>query len=110
MGFEKGNRLGGRKPGSLNRSTEQMKLSIARATNRVLDDMPVILERLIKEDPKAAVDLAIKLMEFHIPKMSRVEMRAEIEQKIHQISVNINNANSDKYRNNNNISEPSEQH
>jgi len=89
MGFEVGNRLGGRKPGSLNRSTEQMKLSIARATNRVLDDMPIILDRLIKEDPKAAVDLAIKLMEFHIPKMSRVEMRAEIEQKIQQISVNI---------------------
>jgi len=90
MGFEKGNRLGGRKPGSLNRSTEQMKLSIARATNRVLDDMPVILDKLIKEDPKAAVDLAIKLMEFHIPKMSRVEMRAEIEQKIQQVSININ--------------------
>jgi len=105
MGFEKGNKLGGRKPGSLNRSTEQMKLSIARATNRVLDDMPVILDKLIKEDPKAAVDLAIKLMEFHIPKMSRVEMRAEIEQKIHQISVNINNAESNKHRHDNNLSE-----
>jgi hypothetical protein len=95
MGFEVGNRLGGRKPGSLNRSTEQMKLSIARATNRVLDDMPMILDKLIKEDPKAAVDLAIKLMEFHIPKMSRVEMRAEIEQKIQQISINVNKSGSE---------------
>ena len=95
MGFEVGNRLGGRKPGSLNRSTEQMKLSIARATNRVLDDMPIILDKLIKEDPKAAVDLAIKLMEFHIPKMSRVEMRAEIEQKIQQISINVNKSGSE---------------
>lgn len=98
MAFEKGNKLGGRKPGSLNRSTEQMKLSIARATNRVLDDMPVILDRLIKEDPKAAVDLAIKLMEFHIPKMSRVEMRAEIEQKIQQVSININRTGSNELR------------
>ena len=95
MGFEVGNKLGGRKPGSVNRSTEQMKLSIARATNRVLDDMPVILDKLIKEDPKAAVDLAIKLMEFHIPKMSRVEMRAEIEQKIQQISINVNKSGSE---------------
>lgn len=95
MAFEKGNKLGGRKPGSLNRSTEQMKLSIARATNRVLDDMPTILDKLIKEDPKAAVDLAIKLMEFHIPKMSRVEMKAEIEQKIQQISINVNKSNSE---------------
>jgi hypothetical protein len=96
MPFEKGHKLAkGRPAGSINRSTEQMKLSIARATNRVLDDMPMILDKLIKEDPKAAVDLAIKLMEFHIPKMSRVEMRAEIEQKIQQISVNVNRTGSE---------------
>jgi hypothetical protein len=96
MGFQKGHKLAkGRPAGSMNRSTEQMKLSIARATNRVLDDMPVILDKLIKEDPKAAVDLAIKLMEFHIPKMSRVEMKAEIEAKIQQISVNINRTGSE---------------
>ena len=99
MGFQKGHKLAkGRPPGSINRSTEQMKLSIARATNRVLDDMPVILDKLIKEDPKAAVDLAIKLMEFHIPKMSRVEMKAEIEQKIQQISITINKTGSNELR------------
>lgn len=95
MAFEVGHKFGkGRPPGSPNRSTEQMKLSIARATNRVLDNMPTILDKLIKEDPKAAVDLAIKLMEFHIPKMSRIEMKAEIEQKIQQISININKSGS----------------
>jgi hypothetical protein len=66
-----------------------MKLSIARATNRVLDDLPTIMDKLMKEDPKAAVDLSIKLLEFNLPKLSRTEMRAEIEQKIHQIAVNI---------------------
>jgi hypothetical protein len=101
MGFEVGHKFGkGRPPGAPNRSTEQMKLSIARATNRVLDNMPAILDKLIKEDPKAAVDLAIKLMEFHIPKMSRIEMRAEIEQKIQQISVNINSSGSTDRHNN----------
>ena len=34
--FEKGNKLGGRKPGELNRSTEEMKLTIARAVNNTL--------------------------------------------------------------------------
>ena len=96
MPFEKGHKLAkGRPAGSINRSTEQMKLSIARATNRVLDDMPMILDKLIKEDPKAAVDLAIKLMEFHIPKMSRIEMKAEIEAKIQQISINVNRTGSE---------------
>ena len=48
-----------------------------------------MVEEMIKKDPKGAVDLALKMLEFHMPKMSRVEMKAEIEQRIQQISVNI---------------------
>jgi hypothetical protein len=93
--FEKGNTISrGRPKGAINRSSEMMKLSIARATNRVLDDLPKIMEEMMKKDPKSAVDLAIKLLEFHMPKMSRVEMKAEIEQKIQQITVNINKSGS----------------
>lgn len=104
MPFQKGNKLSkGRPVGALNRSTEQMKLNIARATNRVLDDLPTIMEKLIKEDPKAAVDLSIKLLEFNLPKLSRTEMRAEIEQKIHQISVNIIRKDASQHRDNDNI-------
>ena len=44
MPFTPGHKLSkGRPPGALNRSTEQMKLNIARATNRLLDDLPVIM-------------------------------------------------------------------
>jgi len=104
MPFQKGHKLAkGRPIGALNRSTEQMKLNIARATNRVLDDLPTIMEKLIKEDPKAAVDLSIKLLEFNLPKLSRTEMRAEIEQKIHQISVNIIRKDASQHRDNDNI-------
>lgn len=93
--FESGNKLSkGRPKGAINRSTEMMKVSIARATNRVLDDLPKILDDMMKKDPKSAVDLAIKLLEFHLPKMSRIEMRAEVEQRIHQITVNINQSGS----------------
>lgn len=89
--FEPGNKMSkGRPKGAVNRSSEMMKLSIARATNRVLDDLPRLLEELVKKDPKGAIDVALKLLEFHLPKMSRVELQAEIEQKIQQISVNIN--------------------
>ncbi len=90
MPFEKGNKLStGRPKGAINRSTEMMKLNIARATNKVLDDLPKIMADMVKKDPKGAVDIALKLLEFHLPKQSRVEMKAEVEQRIHQISVNI---------------------
>ena len=63
MPFQPGNKLSkGRPAGALNRSTEMMKLSLARATNRVMDELPAIMDKLIKEDPKAAVDLSIKLL------------------------------------------------
>jgi hypothetical protein len=95
--FEPGHKLAkGRPKGAVNRSTEMMKLSIARATNRVLDDLPKIMEEMMKKDPKGAVDLALKMLEFHMPKLSRVEMKAEVEQKIQQISVNITQKNIDE--------------
>ena len=95
--FQKGNKLSkGRPPGAINRSTEMMKLSIARATNRVLDQLPKIMEEMVKKDPKGAVDLALKMLEFHMPKMSRIEMKAEVEQRIQQISVNITQKNIDE--------------
>ena len=90
MAFQKGNKLStGRPKGAINRSTEMMKVSIARATNKVLDNLPAIMEDMMKKDPKGAVDIALKMLEFHLPKQSRVEMKAEIQQRIHQISVNV---------------------
>ena len=88
--FEKGNKLSkGRPPGALNRSTEQMKLTLARVTNNILDTLATDLIEIKKKDPKAAIDIALKLLEYNLPKQSRVEMKAEIEQRIQQISVNI---------------------
>jgi hypothetical protein len=91
MPFVKGNKLSkGRPKGAINRSTEMMKLSVARGTNKVLDNLPQLLEELMKKDPKGAVDIALKLLEFHLPKQSRVELKGEIEQKIQSINININ--------------------
>ena len=95
MPFTKGNKLSkGRPPGKLNRSTEMMKLSVARGTNKVLDNLPQLLEELMQKDPKGAVDIALKLLEFHLPKQSRVELKGEIEQKIQSINININKSGS----------------
>ena len=97
--FEPGNKMSkGRPAGAINRSTEMMKLSVARATNKVLDELPKIMEEMIKKDPKGAVDLAIKLLEFNMPKLSRTEMRAEIDHRIQQVSININRTGSNELR------------
>ena len=97
MAFSKGdNRINkaGRPVGALNRSTEQMKLTLARAANKTLDTIGEDLEKIRKENPEKAIELSLKLMEYVMPKLSRTEMKAEIEQRVQQISVNITRSGS----------------
>jgi hypothetical protein len=91
MPFEKGNQLGkGRPAGQLNRSTEQAKLTIARLANRGLDNISEDLEKIRKQDPLEAAKLYLKLLEYIVPKKTQMELSGQIDQRIHQISININ--------------------
>jgi len=93
--FEKGHTLSkGRPVGAMNRSTEQMKLTLARAANKTLDTISEDLEKIRKDNPEKAIDLALKLMEYVMPKLSRTELKAEIETRVQQISVNITRSGS----------------
>ena len=88
--FEPGNKVAkGRPPGALNRSTEQMKLTLARAANNTLNNIAEDLEKIRKKDPERAIELSLKMMEYVIPKLSRTELKGEIEQRIQAINVNI---------------------
>ena len=92
MAFEKNDKRinrAGRPVGALNRSTEQMKINLARATNNTLNHLSEDLEKIRKKDPEKAIELALKLMEYTLTKLSRTEVKAEIEQRIQQISVHI---------------------
>jgi hypothetical protein len=99
MGFQKGDKRinrAGRPVGALNRSTEMIKLSVARAVDNTLSTLTKDLEEIKKKDPQAAIELAFKLLEYTIPKLSRTEMKAEVEQRIQQITVNINQTGSNE--------------
>jgi hypothetical protein len=93
--FKKGNKLGGRKPGSLNRSTEQAKLAISRLANEGIDVLREDLEKIREKDPLEAAKLYLRLLEYIVPKKASIEMRAEIDTRIQQISININKSGSD---------------
>jgi len=88
--FEPGNKVAkGRPPGALNRSTEQMKLTLARAANNTLNNIAEDLEKIRKKDPERAIELSLKMMEYVLPKLARTEVRAEIETRVQAINVNI---------------------
>ena len=93
--FEKGNQMStGRPKGAINRSTEQAKLTIARLANEGLDNISADLEKIRKENPIEAAKLYLRLLEYIVPKKSSIEMKAEIDQRIQQISININRTGS----------------
>jgi hypothetical protein len=92
--FEVGNKLGGRKPGALNRSTEQAKLAIARLANQGLNNITEDFEKIRKENPIEAAKLYLKLLEYIVPKKSAVEITGEIDHRIQQVSININRTGS----------------
>jgi hypothetical protein len=89
MGFEKGNRLGGRKPGALNRSSEEAKLAVARIANQGLDAFREDIEKIRKENPIEAAKLYLRLLEYIVPKKSAIELKGEIKQQIQQVTVNV---------------------
>ena len=91
--FEKGNKMSkGRPVGALNRSTEETKLTITRAVNNTLNTISKDLEDIKKRNPERAMELALKLLEYTMPKLKSVDINGslQVDQRIQQITVNIN--------------------
>jgi hypothetical protein len=80
---EKENGFGkGRPKGSINKSTKVVREAIAELLNRNSAYMDRWLQRIaegdevlgIKPDPYKALDIMLKMSEYHIPKLARTEV------------------------------------
>ena len=94
MPFVKGDKrinANGRPKGAVNRTTEQMRLTINRAVNNTLSTIQSDLEELKKTDPVKAIELSMKLMEYAMPKMRSIDIQGtmEVNAKIQSINLNI---------------------
>ena len=94
MPFVKGDtriNANGRPKGALNRTSEQMRLTINRAVNNTLNTIQTDLEELKKTDPVKALELSMKLMEYAMPKMRSIDIKGtmEVNARIQSINVNI---------------------
>jgi len=71
----KGKKYGGRKKGTPNKSTADVRAAIAQIAQNNVGKVQQWLEAI--EDPAKRVGLFLDLCEYHIPKLSRAELAGE---------------------------------
>ena len=64
----------GRKPGSKNKATKEIREAYQKLTEDNLENMNRWLLQVSHEDPAKAMDLMLRLSEYIIPKLARQEV------------------------------------
>jgi hypothetical protein len=75
----KGGRIegAGRKKGIPNKSTTMAREAIAKFVNKNTGRLEGWLDRVAEDDPKGAIECVSKIMEYHMPKINRIEHTGE---------------------------------
>lgn len=64
----------GKKPGTPNKVTKEIRTAYQNLVEMNLDNMTVWLSQVAAEDPNKAMDLMLRLSEYIIPKLARQEL------------------------------------
>ena len=72
MPFEKDNNLGGRKKGSVNRTTKEIREAYQQFVEGNVDEFQNWLAQI--EDPARRFEIILKISDFFLPKMTRTEV------------------------------------
>lgn len=70
-----GQKYGGRKKGTPNKTTKEIRDGFQLLVENKLDKMEAWLDRVAEKDPARALELISKLTDFVIPKLSRNEIK-----------------------------------
>lgn len=70
----KGRKTGGRQKGVPNRATADVRRMIAQVAERNAAKFEKWLARAAEDDPGKAADLYLKAIEYHIPKLARLDV------------------------------------
>lgn len=75
----KGQKTGGRKKGSPNKATADVRATIKLIAERNVKRLEEWLTKVATEDPSKAADLYLRMIEYHIPKQARTEHASDPE-------------------------------
>lgn len=74
-------KTGGRKPGVPNKVTREFRETVTRLLEDNAENVAEWLTRVAADDPDKALQRLAQLAEYAAPKLSRSEVRAEVENK-----------------------------
>ncbi len=67
----------GRPKGSMNKSSQVLRESLSFLIEENLDKMSDWIDRIAEDDPRAAFQCMVSIMEFNIPKLTRTVIKEE---------------------------------
>lgn len=92
--FEKGNKASkGRPKGVPNKTTTELKQVINAIVSKSLDFYLEDIEAIRKKNPEKALELSKGLIEYVLPKMSKLDFSGDINHKVDKLVIEIKKQN-----------------
>lgn len=89
MGFQKGNKLGGRKVGSQNKINQPIRDSFLKLLENNIEKMHQDLDEL---EPKDRLKLLLDMASYCIPKLKAIELNDKLDNKPKELEITLNEA------------------
>lgn len=96
MGRPKGTpKTGGRVAGTPNRVTQEFRETVTRLLEDNAENVAEWLSRVAADDPDKALQRLAQLAEYAAPKLSRSEVKAEVDIPVSRIQIEVVRAGTD---------------
>jgi uncharacterized protein YjgD (DUF1641 family) len=82
-----GQKYGGRKKGTPNKTTKDIRQVYSKLLEDNQDQLQDLFDKVAEKNPQKALELLIKVSEFVIPKLRAVDIQPQQEQQ--QISIKV---------------------
>ena len=94
-GSKPGERRGGRKPGVPNRATTAFRDTVTKLLEDNAQNVSLWLAQVAADDPDKALQRLAQLAEYAAPKLSRSEVKAEVDIPVSRIQIEVVRAGTD---------------
>jgi hypothetical protein len=82
-------KTGGRQKGVTNKTTAELKAIITQIVGNQLERLETDLDKIRKYNPAKAVEIASKLIDYVLPKQTKMEIEGELKHKVDKIVIEI---------------------